>query len=760
MLKLSSIIAIALFSIASGSQAAPSLLPSPAKPDLTNENAVNAIAPSDPAGLILFRESFFESRLQGERDVRYLSFFLSPEQAQQGGSLRLTYTNAVSVRPEDATLHVSFNGHAGQQFPIRSPQGPGVMDVKAETTVLKPGWNTVTLAAQQHHRVDCSIDATYELWTQIDVSDSGFLPVASRPQDPAAVLMSVGRNSDGRTRVRVLTAGDIKAGARYSLDAVQTLALLLGRKDLSVEFTAATKDEPGIDLIIGDVNSNWQSEEGQRLLSAAPTGVSIRSSGAGRVQMIIRGAGEQAINAALLQALHGPLKLVLDSRHLSAELGVLNADQPGTYRLSDLAYRAEPFAGRLFRTSFQTVMPADFYPGDYGAMTLKLNAATAPKLAPGAQLVVRVNEKAVTSHGLIDPNGTILKDKTLDIPLRAFRPGINTVDILAELPKEEDTVCDPAARDESKPRFLLLEETSISVPALARAGRVPDLAAFAGKAYPFSRTEKLDLLVSAPSSVQLGAAATLISRLAVSAGQPMAANLISDQEARSATPDRNRLVLATAQGQSLLKSARLTAPSLDDLTTASVLGHGNTVAEPSDPRALLDAFQARTSQDRDEPGITENLITGFQRAINVVGRWLQYREAESDPAPIRSSEVLATLSQVQSETGTSVVTTVSAATDAELSKAIDHLTDPAAWSKLNGGSATVLRSTGEVISTPAGAYSFYPLADRSFANLRRLAAAWLSDHIALYAFTVVILVSLIGLWLGYIVPRKGVRSVE
>lgn len=760
MRKLSSFIAIAFFSIASGSEAAPSLLPSPTKPDLTNNNSGTPVLQSNPTGLIPFLESSFESRLQGERDVRYLSFFLTPEQAQAGGSLRLTYTNAVSVRPEDATMRVSFNGHAGQPFPIRSPQGPGIMDVKAETSALKPGWNTLTLAAQQHHRVDCSIDATYELWTQIDVSNSGFQPAASRAQDPAAALMSVGRNAGGRTQVRVLTAGDIKAGARHSLDAIQTIALLLGRKDLSVEFTTATKDEPGIDLIVGDVNSNWQSEEGKRLLATAPAGVTIRSSGTGRVLMIIRGAGEQAINAALLQALHGPLKLVLDSRSLPAELGVLNADQPGTYRLSDLAYRAEPFAGRLFRTSFQTVMPADFYPGDYGAMTLKLNAATAPKLAPGAQLVVRVNEKAVTSHGLIDPNGTILKDKTLDIPLRAFRPGINTVDILAELPKEEDKVCDPAARDESKPRFLLLEETSISVPALARAGRVPDLAAFAGRAYPFSRTETLDLVVSAPSSVQLGAAATLLSRLAVSAGQPLAANLVSDQEARSAIPDRNRLIIATAQGQSLVKSARLAAPSLDGLTTASVFGHGSTVAEPSDPRALLDAFQARTSQDRDEPGISEHLIIGFQRAINVVGRWLQYREAESDPAPIRNSEVLATLSQVQSETGNSVVTTVSAATDAELSKAIDYLTDPAAWSKLNGGSARVLRSTGEVISTSAAAYSFYPLADKSFANLRRLAAAWLSDHIALYAFAVVMLVSLIGLWLGYIVPRKGVRTVE
>jgi len=33
---------------------------------------------------------------------------------------------------------------------------------------MRPGFNSVRISTDQRHRVDCSLDATYELWTQID----------------------------------------------------------------------------------------------------------------------------------------------------------------------------------------------------------------------------------------------------------------------------------------------------------------------------------------------------------------------------------------------------------------------------------------------------------------------------------------------------------------------------------------------------------------------------------------------------------------
>lgn len=761
MHKLQNLLLLALLASASSAHSAPSLLPQEEKPAASSTSMATGSGTATAADRIPFTEAASESRLKGERDTRYLSFFISPEQAKLGGTLRLSYVNAVSIRPDDAMLAVSINGSLPQQMPIRSPQGVSSVDLKVDKNTLKPGWNLVSLTAQQHHRVDCSLDATYELWTQLDVTASGFLPVAGTARNAAATLLSAGRKEDSRTELRVIMAGDMEAGFRQSLPVVQTLALLLGRKDLKVSFASTSSPAPGIELFIGDANSAWQTPEGRRVVGSAPTGLSVQALGDGRVQVVVRGNSEQALSAGLLQALNGPFKPVLEGHAEPSALGIIKADQPGTHHLSDLGYKPEPFTGRLFRTSFQAVMPADFYPGDYGAVTLKLSAATAPKLAPGAQLLVRINDKAVTSHGLIDPNGTILKDKILDIPLRAFRPGMNTVDILAELPREEDKLCDPLVRDESKPRFLLLDETSISVPALARAGRVPDLAALAGRAYPFSGSSAFDLVVGAASPAQLSAAATLLTRLALSAGQPFAVNLVVGMPARSGNGARNQLVLSSAQTQGMAaKSARLSNTSLDGLTTASVLNQTVAEPEPSDPRALLDAFQAKTSQDRDEPGLKENLATGLQRGLSFISRWLAYREAENDPAPIKNSDVLVRLSQSQSETETAVITTVSAATDTELEQGVDALTKPAEWWRLNGGSAVVLRSTGEVVSTATGDYHFYPLADTSLSNLRRLAAAWLSDHFAFYALAIAALVSLVGLWLGYIVPRKGVRTVK
>ena len=78
--------------------------------------------------------------------------------------------------------------------------------------------------------------------------------------------------------------------------------------------------------------------------------------------------------------------------------------------LSEVGYETQPFSGRLFRSSFDLVMPEDFYPGNYGSLDLKLSAATAPGLAPGAQILVRVNDRAVTSHMLYNPEGLTLTE--------------------------------------------------------------------------------------------------------------------------------------------------------------------------------------------------------------------------------------------------------------------------------------------------------------------------------------------------------------
>ena len=65
-----------------------------------------------------------------------------------------------------------------------------------------------------------------------------------------------------------------------------------------------------------------------------------------------------------------------------------------------------------------------------------------------------------------------------------MKPGLNRIEIAAELPKPEDASC--AASMPEPPRFLLLDTSSLTLPGIARIARSPDLAATAMGALPLA----------------------------------------------------------------------------------------------------------------------------------------------------------------------------------------------------------------------------------------------------------------------------------
>ncbi|RKE79357.1 cellulose biosynthesis cyclic di-GMP-binding regulatory protein BcsB [Rhizobium sp. AG855] len=711
--------------------------------------------------LVAFNQTATAMRLEGEDASRELTFYLSADQVTTAGLLRLSYTNAVSVMPDDAVLDVELNGKSLAAFPIRSPNGPATHDIPVAAKDLTVGWNQVRLRARQHHRIDCSVQATYELWTQVDPLVSGFL-TSARPKDgDLASLLSVGRNGDGATEIRVVAGSDAsQTPLRDSLPLVQTLALVLGREDLNVSIGDAGGSGPGIDLYLGDPSDVKLPQPARDALATAPRGLFVRQGENGRYMVTMRGSNKSELQSLLLAAVNGPLLPLIRSNKRAMTETRIDGEIPGRHTLSSIGYQTMPFAGRLFQTSFDVLMPSDFYPGDYATVDLNLDAATAPGLASGTQLLVRVNERAVASLVLYDPEGTTLKDKPLKLPLRAFHPGVNHVRVLAELPLASDLACDPTARDEARSRFLLLEETTVTIPPLARAGRLPDLAAFAGTSFPFKGSAAFDLYVDTATPAQLGSALTLLTRLAMSAGHPLPAELkIGRPDPRQPT---NALIIG-AGGEPLElaslpghKGDRLPSSSTDPLTTASVTA-GNGV---SDSQALLDAFQIETRLEQDQLSLKSRVLDWAARASTTVNRWLDYKDIGREDVTIDPRDRLISLRQVASAESPAVWTLVNAADETMLQQGVAALTKPVIWTAIEGGEAVIRRSDLELVNRYPESYSFFPITDTSPANLRRLAAAWLSDNFIIYVGLVLALMGGFGWWVGYAVPRKGVRTVE
>ena len=158
-------------------------------------------------------------------------FHLTQDEATSGASIALGFKNAVVVMPEGSRLRIAINGESVVDTPISSPNDIKRMTAAIRPGLLRPGQNIIRTEAFQRHRTDCTIDATYELWTDLDSATTKlvFAEGAAKTLRGLDDLPAVGVDSTGVTTIRVVAPKIYRPEIRDRLLRLVQLVALRGR---------------------------------------------------------------------------------------------------------------------------------------------------------------------------------------------------------------------------------------------------------------------------------------------------------------------------------------------------------------------------------------------------------------------------------------------------------------------------------------------------------------------------------------------------
>ncbi|MCP1547304.1 hypothetical protein J2W76_000549 [Methylorubrum zatmanii] len=754
-------------------------------------------------------------RLSGEEDVLQYPVYLTEGQARGGARLRVSYLSAISVAPEGSELTGLVNGTKVGWTRIQAPGAVKVVEFAIPDGVLKAGYNAVTLTASQRHRVDCAIEATYELWTQIDPSRSG-LVVAPAPDLDLKSLAALEPDESGALPIGVLlNEKPTLPRLERMIGAVQALAVVSRLARPAVSFGPPLSGRSGVNLLVGtaaEIRGTDGVEDlgpitGPRLALLPPRGNRTPT-------LVVTGTGPEDVRAAVTQL---------------AAAGDAGGSGPGTalaplirgyevqggerLELERLGVTSREFNGRLLRTRIELRFPPDFVPADYGKAMLHLAGGYAAGLDSNAQIVVDINGRNAASVPLPYARGEVFDDQAIPLPLSLWRPGLNSVEISAQLPNAADRVCDtlsPAAR---QPRFLFLDRTRLEIPSLARAVRSPDLAAVKAGAVPFTAPGQRPRLVLPVSDRETAdAAATLAARLAIAAKRVIDFELVPDA---GGTESGAKLVVAPARA---LNPVTIQEVGLDPEEIRRIWGgRAETVATPGQfgPEGVLTldrlrrnlpmrcalppaavpvsvaaappasaaapaAPAPRTPPRPAAPETDEELVARWDQTLSgaafvptvlregwtrLANGALRLRngmtgliEAPTADVPVnpRASLIIAEDSGRTRLSETTVL--VTAPNPSMLKASVSCLVDPVVWTRLVGRAAFLDASDGTLTTVDADRVALIETRSWSLANFRLVSAAWLSLNPGYYVGMTLFMALCLGLATTGLVRQLGRRN--
>ncbi|MBD0416586.1 cellulose biosynthesis cyclic di-GMP-binding regulatory protein BcsB [Oryzicola mucosus] len=686
--------------------------------------------------------------LSGENALRSWAMYLTPEQAASPAKLNFGYQNAIVIAPEASRLKLSINGVIIVDTPVESTESVSraVFDIPAG--LLRPGYNDVRIEASQRHRTDCTIQSTYELWseinpeaTYIDFSE----PEAGRWQR-VDDLRAIGTTPTSETRFNFVVPG---ADQAISTTPVMRLASGLGlmaempNQSFSISRKEAPPAGPGLATVVIGTAGELEPLLGELPPGAeiSPTSLVVDDSRFGPSTLVVTGPNWPAVENAV-EALITPLKRPTSQRATMSTHTWRMPDPPMVFqysrlKFSDLGVNTQEFSGRRFRTNFAVSVPSDFFANAYGQATVLLDAAYTPDVMPGSHIDIYVNGNIAATVPITTGGGEFLSHLPIPVTMRHFQPGYNIIELEAVLLTENDNVCAPGATGSTERRFVLFDTSELVMPNFARIAQRPNLSALSGTGSPYGLDEAhIPVIVDRTQPEALSSAATLLARLSIAAGRPIS---MDASVAPSAIGAQNAISVSTI---SQVPAGMLRQVGMPESMKTSWTENTGAEAAGANTETTLDEWQTRL-RGSSWRGQISSFEEWLQRTFNVsLDTFRIFQGAEPEFVPNPGENFL--LAQQQNPTGTGVWTVITAPTARMLEEGMRAMASQPNWREVAGRVTTYNNMSTVIRVTQPQDVALFETQPFSMRNYRRIMANWLSANAVAYSMALVVMSVLLG----------------
>lgn len=451
-------------------------------------------------------------------------------------TLRLKFTNSIALLGERSVLRVVMNDIIVAQYYLERTKPFNDVEVEVPLSLVKTGFNRLQFIVAQHYTYKCEDPSAPELYTEID-PDRSYLTATGEWKPVPERLSFLRWWVDEKLWVPYqfnicMPSSGAMNDLHLAWGAIVTQGMALAVNNQPFRVSTATALRPGMDnVVVGTMNELTPFLTATEAGSINGSFLAIKSlpGDPTHCMIIVSGRNEQEVSqtALALGLVNFPLPdskyAIVDQMTMpEASPYIRNAPLqiPGIYSFRQLGYKTTTIRGWNTGTyQLKVYMPGDISRDDLGNAELRLHFAYGAGLRKDSVLNVFVNRQFQTAIRLKDVEGAIHGDHRLYLPMQAFQPGLNEVELAPKMVPLFSNQCE-ILQDENL-LFTLYEDSDFVFPKALRKARLPNLGLFSQTAFPYSAPPdgtETAMHVTSTSADAVCAAWTLLGKMAQISG--------------------------------------------------------------------------------------------------------------------------------------------------------------------------------------------------------------------------------------------------